>query len=195
MAFRMLGRGIHLLKSNLALLVFAITLFFKHCGDLWWIEKSCVWWLVITCFFLSFWYKIDLEEWWKKPFWNSLIFLDGDHNWIYAGTIKLWCNNYYYLFQSGPLVRSTIIDGRGSVGEYTWRQSVWEYTVYIALQGHQLSQKDIHPLELAPRVTSKLIGFPRKSIKDPPLSPRKQLFWYFWAPINSLIWQCPRKSY
>ena len=118
-------------------------------------------------FLFFFWYKIDLEQWWKKPFWNSLIFLHGDHNQLYAGTIKLWCNNYYYLFQSGPLVRSTKIDGRGSVGEYTWRQSVWEYTVYIALQGYQLSQKDIHPLELAPRVTSKLMAFLENQLKTP----------------------------
>ena len=47
---------------------------------------------------------------------------------------------------------------------------------YIASQGYQLSKKNNHPLELPPRDTSKLNGFHRKSIKDPPLSPRKQLF-------------------
>ena len=46
----------------------------------------------------------------------------------------------------------------------------------IASQGYQLSKINNHPLLLASRDIIKLNGFHRKSFKDPPLSPRMQLF-------------------
>ena len=90
--------AVHLLKSDVDILVLEITLFLKHCGDLWSIEKSCVWWLVITWFF-SFYYKTDFVgmvnktvwEWLNlKSLWNSLIFLDEEHDRLFAGIIRLW---------------------------------------------------------------------------------------------------------